>query len=506
MLRPLDIVVIVVYLAAIAAFGIYMGGKQSNTKDYYLGARNLPWWAVCLSVVATESSALTVISVPAIAYLGSFTFLQLAIGYFVGRILVAFVLLPRYFAGNLTTAYTFLGQRFGGGMQGATGVTFLVTRLLADGVRLFATAIPINVILAGYGISASYWQIILVVAIVTVIYTYIGGITSVVWVDTVQMGLYFVGGLIAIAFLVGGVPDGFFAQATEAGKTQLFNFTSNPLTNPYSIFTAVIGGAFLGMASHGADQLIVQRLLACRSQADGQKAVIGSAVVVGIQFAIFLVVGLLLWGYYNAQSPEALGLTRGDEVFPLFIIEGLPAGLSGLLLIGIVSAAMSTLSSSLNSLSSSTMVDLYERFARQSLSDVAGLRLARIFTLVWAGVFVIFANLFENQDNPVVELGLGIAGLTYGALLGAFLFGLIFRRARQTDALIAFGVTVVAMIFVIFGTPIAYPLYTVIGVVVTMAVGGLLSLRHSGPDPSAELQTEDQSADQSTDQPEPRVR
>ena len=495
MLRPLDIVVIIVYLVAIAAFGIYMSGKQSNTKDYYLGDRNLPWWAVCLSVVATESSALTVISVPAIAYLGSFTFLQLALGYFVGRIAVAFILLPRYYQGELTTAYTFLGQRFGGGMQATTGVTFLITRLLADGVRLFATAIPIKVILDGYGMNVSYWQIITVVAIITVIYTYIGGIRSVVWVDTVQMGVYFVGGLIAIAFLAGGLPDGFWGQATEAGKTQLFDFASNPLTNPYSIFTAVIGGALLGMASHGADQIVVQRLLACRTQADSQKAVIGSAVVVGLQFAVFLVVGLLLWGYYNAQDPEALGLTRADEVFPLFIIEGLPAGLSGLLLVGIVSAAMSTLSSSLNALSSSTMVDLYERFAGESLSDEAGLRLARIFTLVWAGVFIIFANLFENTDNPVVELGLGIAGLTYGALLGAFLLGLFVRRARQLDAIIAFGVTVATMIYVVFWTPLAFPLYTVVGVVVTMVVGGLLSLRHSGPDPAA-MQTGNHSESQ----------
>lgn len=485
MLRPLDIVVIILYLVVIAAFGIWMSGRQRNTKDYYLGDRNLPWWAVCLSVVATESSALTVISVPAIAYLGSFTFLQLAIGYFVGRVLVAFILLPRYYQGELTTAYTFLGQRFGRTMQSTTGATFLVTRLLADGVRLFATAIPIKVILDGYGMNVSYWQIITVVAIITVIYTYIGGIRSVVWVDTVQMGLYFVGGLIAIAFLAGGLPDGFWGQATEAGKTQLFNFASNPLTNPYSIFTAVIGGALLGMASHGADQIVVQRLLACRTQADSQKAVIGSAVVVGIQFAVFLVVGLLLWGYYNAQDPEALGLTRADEVFPLFIIEGLPAGLSGLLLVGIVSAAMSTLSSSLNALSSSTMVDLYEKFAGQSLSEAAGLRLARIFTLVWAGVFIIFANLFENTENPVVELGLGIAGLTYGALLGAFLLGLFVRRARQLDAIIAFVVTVLTMIYVVFWTPLAFPLYTVVGVGVSLVVGGLLSLRHSGPDPAA---------------------
>jgi solute:Na+ symporter, SSS family len=485
-LRSLDIIVMVVYLIVIAGFGIWIAGRQANTKDYFLGDRNLPWWAVCLSVVATESSALTVISVPAVAYLGSFTYLQLAIGYLIGRILVAFILLPRYFRGNLTTAYTFLGQRFGSGMQEATGATFLITRLLADGVRLFATAIPIKVILDGYGIDASYWQVILVVAAVTILYTYIGGIRSVVWVDVVQMGLYFVGGFIAIAFLLGELPSGFLGQAAEEGKTQFFDFATNPLTNPYSFVTAVVGGAFLAMASHGADQLIVQRLMACRSVVDSQKAVIGSAIIVGIQFFVFLLVGLFLWGYYGGQDPQALGLTREDEIFPLFIIEGLPAGLSGLLLVGIVAAAMSTLSSSLNSLSSSTMIDLYERFTGREPSDAQGLRLARLFTLVWGLIFAVFANLFESADNPVVELGLGIAGLTYGALLGAFLLGLIFRRARQSDALIAFVVSVASMVYVVFWTSVAFPLYTVIGVAVTLLVGGLLSLRHSTPDPAAE--------------------
>lgn len=486
MLQAIDLVVIIAYLVGTAALGIYMSGKQSNTKDYFLGNRDLPWWAVCLSVVATETSALTVISVPAVAYLGAFTYLQLALGYLIGRVAVAFFLLPRYYRGDLTTAYAFLGQRFGGTMQSATGATFLVTRLLADGVRLFATAIVLRIILLGYGFELSYFQIIFIVAVVTVIYTYIGGIRAVVWVDVAQMILYFAGGLIAIAFLLGQVPPGTIGDAAGAGKTQLFDFASNPLTNPYSFLAAVIGGAFLSMASHGADQLIVQRLLACRSEADGKRAVIWSAVIVGVQFAIFLFVGLLLWGFYNGQSPEELGLTREDEIFPLYIIEGLPAGLSGLLLVGIIAAAMSTLSSSLNALSSSTMTDLYERFARRPLSAAQGLRLARIFTLVWGLVFIVFANLFESQENPVVELGLGIAGFTYGGLLGAFLLGILIPRARQTDALIAFFAAIAIMAYVVFGgVNVAFPWYTLIGVAITMTVGGLLSLRHSTPDPAA---------------------
>ncbi len=485
MLQAIDLLVIVAYLVGTAALGIYMSGRQTSTKDYFLGDRKLPWWAVCLSVVATETSALTVISVPAVAYLGAFTYLQLALGYLIGRVAVAFFLIPRYYRGELTTAYAFLGERFGRTMQSATGATFLVTRLLADGVRLFATAIVLRIILLGYGYDLSYFQIIFVVAAVTVVYTYIGGIRAVVWVDVAQMLLYFVGGLIAILFLLGQVPPGTIGDAAAAGKTQLLDFSSNPLTNPYSFLAAVVGGAFLSMASHGADQLIVQRLLACRSEADSKRAVIWSAVIVGVQFAVFLFVGLLLWGYYNGQSPEELGLTREDEIFPLYIIEGLPAGISGLLLVGIVAAAMSTLSSSLNALSSSTMADIYEKFARRPLSAAQGLRLARIFTLVWGLVFVVFANLFETQENPVVELGLGIAGFTYGGLLGAFLLGIFIPRARQTDALIAFLVTIAIMAYVVFGgVNIAFPWYTLIGVVITMVVGGLLSMRHSTLDPA----------------------
>lgn len=489
MLNTLDLAVMVIYLAGIAALGIWLAGRQKDTTDYFLGGRNLPWWAVCLSVVATESSALTVISVPATAYLGSFTFLQLALGYLIGRILVAFVLLPRYYRGNLTTAYAFLGQRFGGRMQSATGATFLITRLLADGVRLFATAIVLRVILLGYGIELSYFQIISIVAVVTVIYTYIGGIRAVVWVDAAQMALYFIGGIIAIFFLLPQIPDGFFGEAAAAGKTQFLSFATNPLTDPYAFITAIIGGAMLSMASHGADQLIVQRLLACRSEADSKKAVIGSGLIVGLQFIIFLFVGLLLWGYFDGQSIDDLGLTRSDEFFPLFIVEGLPAGLSGLLLVGIVAAAMSTLSSSLNALSSSTMVDLYERIAGEPATGARGLRIARIFTLAWGLVFIVFANLFETQENPVVELGLGISGFTYGGLLGAFLLGLLIPRARQSDAMVAFFVTIAIMFFVVFGPAlfglyaIAYPWYTLIGVIISLLVGWLLARRHPTEDP-----------------------
>ena len=347
-------------------------------------------------------------------------------------------------------------------------------------MRLFAAAIPMRVILAGFGFDVSFFWIIIALALVTIVYTYIGGIRAVVWVDVLQMALYIGGGLISLAVIAGRLPEGFWNAAVAAGKTQLFDFASNPVSAPYAFVTAVVGGALLSMASHGADQIIVQRLLACRTLRDSQKALIASGVVVAFQFALFLLVGLALWGYYGGQPVAELGVTSADEIFPRFIVEGLPAGLSGLLLAGIMASAMSTLSSSLSALSSSTMTDLYARLVRRPLGDSEGLRLGRAMTLMWGLAFIVFANLFSGTDNPVVELGLSVAGITYGGLLGAFFLGLFVSKARQTDAITGFGIAVAVMayLFVFQRGLIGFTWYTAIGVAITMTIGWLLSRRH----------------------------
>ncbi len=507
MLTTLDYVILCGYLLGVAGLGIWAGGRQQSTTDYFLGGRDLPWWAVCFSVVATETSTLTVIGIPAVAYAGTLTFLQITFGYLIGRIVVSVYFLPRYYAGQLRTAYAFLGDRYGGAMQGVASVTFLGTRLLADGVRLFATAIPLKVIADTAGFAFSYFEIILVIGLVTAVYTLVGGIKAVVWMDVVQMLLYIGGAGLAIGLLLADVPADWWQRAADAGKTTLIDFGADSswgrwLTEPYTFVTAVLGGAVLSMASHGTDQLIVQRLLTCRSTGDSQKALIGSGVVVMLQFALFLGVGLLLWVHYGGASLEALGLRRGDEVFPKFIIEGMPPGLSGLMLAGIVAAAMSTLSSSLNALASSSLNDLYERIAGAPPEPARALRLSRGLTLFWGVVFIGFASLFQDNENPVVELGLSIASFTYGSLLGVFLLGLWHRGTRQLDAIIAFCTTIVVMVVVIFGVwhspeagwvftfqpteaeiraldlrSIGWPWYTVIGTSVNLAIGSLLALR-----------------------------
>lgn len=489
MLDGLDLTVIVVYLVASAGAGLWLSGRQKNLKDYFLGNRELPWWAVTLSVVATETSALTVISVPTIAYLGNLTFLQVAIGYLIGRVVVAFVLLPKYYAGEMATPYAYLGNRFGGQMQSTASVAFLFTRLLADGVRMFAAAIPLKLILAGFGFDLSYYWIIVILSLVTIAYTFVGGIRAVVWVDVFQMCVYVLGGLLTVFVLLDEI-GGFWSAAADAGKTQFLDFTSDPVTAPYAFVTAIVGGALLSMASHGADHIVVQRLLACRNRADAQKAVIASGVIVFFQFALFLIVGMGLWSFYDGQSTQALGLGVPDELFPTFIVDELPAGLSGLLLAGILAAAMSTLSSSLSALSSSTMTDLVVRAARSGLSDARALAMSRGVTVLWGLVFIAFGCLFVGTDNPVIELGLSVASITYGGLLGAFFLGIFVRRARQLDAMVGFvvAVAVMAYLFVYQQFVIAegevivgFTWFTAIGVVITMGIGTVLSFFHPAP-------------------------
>ncbi|HWO64284.1 MAG TPA: sodium:solute symporter, partial [Umezawaea sp.] len=429
--------------------------------------------------------------------------------YLLGRIVVAFVLLPKYIAGDLVTAYGFLGQRFGKGLQSTASVTFLLTRLLADGLRLFATAIPVKVVLASYGVTASYWTIVLVLGAAMVVYSFLGGVRAVVWVDAIQMLWYVLGAVAVIVVLSGKLPDGWFGRAVDADKFQLLDVTSSPLTSPYAILTALIGGAVLSMASHGADQLIVQRLMATRDVRASQKAIIASGVVVFLQFAMFLFIGVMLWAFYNAAKPvQDLGLNNNDELFANFIVNDMPSGLSGFVIAGILAAA---LSSSLGALASSTVTDVYQNVVRRKLTDAEVFKHGRIWTVVWAGLLIVCAGLFATvtkRGNPIVEQGLSIAGFTYGALLGAFFLGLVFKAAKQADAIAAFATTVVVMAFIILGVKfvgpdlslkidfaaasatakvLAYPWYTPLGVLVTLVVGGLLSLRHKAPVGSRDL-------------------
>jgi solute:Na+ symporter, SSS family len=468
----LDAAVLLAYVAGIAAAGVWLGGRQRDARDYFLAGRNVPWWAVCFSIVATETSALTFISIPAIAYQTDFWFLQLAFGYLVGRVVIAWVLLPRYFGGELVTAYQLLERRFGAGARRFTSVIFMVTRAFADSVRVFAAAIPIALVT-----GLPYWQSIVLAGAVTVLYTYYGGLRAVIWVDTIQLGLYLFGGLAAVWVLGVLVPGGWSAIAATAGaagKLQVVHLEGG-MASARWLGTGLIGGAFLSMASHGVDHLIVQRLLAAGSLAGARRALIGSGVVVILQFALFLTVGTGLYAYYQAQA-----FAVPDEIFPRFIVEGLPPGLSGLIVAGILAAMMSTVSSSLNSLASATTHDLYAPLAGRVGDAAALMRAGRAFTLVWAVILIGGALLFQlvQAGTPVVVIALQVASFTYGGLLGGFLLALVSRRADQVDAIVAIATAVVAMSglwaaqqFALVPRLVDGLWFALLGAVLTVAVG-----------------------------------
>ena len=470
----LDLVVLVVYLVGVTAWGAWLGRGQEGGTDYFLGSRSLPWVAVMLSVVATETSTLTFLSVPGVSYAGALVFLQLTLGYLAGRVIVSVFFLPAYYGGSLTTAYALLERRFGLGARRFTSAIFMVTRLLADSVRLFATAIPLALI-TGWPYPAS----IAVIGVLTVVYTYFGGIKAVVWVDAVQMGLYLFGAAVTIVAIQMLLPDGWagvLSSAGAEGKLTVLDFSTD-VTIPYTIWAGVFGGAIFTTASHGTDQLIVQRLLTCTDQRSAQKALVGSGVVVILQFLLFLMVGLGLWAFYEGRT-----FASTDEIFATFIVEQLPTGLTGLLIAGVFAAAMSSLSSSINSLASATAYDYWAPMVGAREDEQRILRAGKVFTLVWAGLLVGGANLFIplSQGTSAVEVALGIASLVYGGLLGAFALGVFTKRPGQVAAII--GVAVGIGTVTLMRDLMAWPWYVLVGSSVTFVVGSLVGLVQNQPE------------------------
>lgn len=478
----IDYLIVITYLLGVTLIGVYIGRNQKNSRDYFLGGKEMSWWAVGFSIVASETSTLTFISIPGLAYKSNMHFLQLAVGYFVGRLLVSLIFIPAYYKGDLETAYDFLGKRFGDSLRKATSSVFIVTRVLASGVRLFATAIPVHLI-TGYDYATS----IFIIGIFTLVYTYVGGLKAVVAMDVVQMFIYLGGAFASMMLIIDHLPNGWsdvvaFATANGLDKFSMVNHTSPNnfmefLSSPYTLLGGILGGTFLSMASHGTDQLLVQRLLGCKTKWESQKALMLDASIIVLQFAFFLVLGLCLYAFYNGVPFQELGLKSSDEIFPKFIVENLPTGLAGLVVAGVLASAMGTLSSSISSLASSTFLDLFKLTARgKNLDEKTEVKWSKRFTLLWGFILIGGAMLFTDTTNPVVEIGLKIASFTYGGLLGTFFLGLLFKRTNQTDAFIGFAAGIIAMILVLTYTKIDFTWHTLIGCMATIIVGNISNI------------------------------
>ena len=473
-LHALDLAIIAAYLVGTTLLGMWLGRGQRTTSEYFVSGRNLPWWAIALSIVATETSTVTFISVPGYAYMkdaggegGDLTFLQLVCGYLIGRLIISVLFIPLYFRGELLTAYQVLAHRFGERARRAASGLFLLTRSLADGFRLFATAIVLA--------AVTEWSdptSILLIGVATILYTYVGGQRAVIWTDVVQFGVYMVGALAALNVLLARLPGGWeaaWAMAEAQGKWRVFDFTWD-LTRSYTFWSGIIGGAFLTMATHGTDQLIVQRYLASRTARQAAAALLVSALIVLLQFFLFLLLGVLLFVFY-AHFPPPTPFTKSDRIFPYFIVHELPVGLVGLVVAAIFAAAMSTLSSSLNSSAAAVVTDFYRPIRGESLSEAHYLRVARRLTLGWGIVQISVALVARALSQRVVDEVLAIAAFTNGAILGVFFLGTLTRRVGESAALVGMVSGLLVMLYVKFFTAIAWPWFVVIGSATTVIMG-----------------------------------
>jgi len=473
----LDWAVMLTYLIGITAFGLFKGGSQSSSQDYFLSEKKIPWLVVSFSIVATETSALTFISIPGLAYLTNLNFLQLAIGYIIGRVIVSLIFLPKYFEGKLTTVYELIEYKFGSHLRKLTSLVFIITRLFADGVRLYATAIPLTLILRGYGLFKGisdvelYMVSIGVISILTMLYVLYGGLRAVIWTDLVQLMIYTFGGIVSLYFISNQLPSisDAITHVNAVNKLAVFNFNlNNFFTTPYNAVLAIFGGIFLSMASHGTDYIIVQRLFATKTLGESKKALIFSGIFVFVQFCLFLIIGSLLFILYSGAEMKA------DEVFPRFIIQSLPNGISGLIVAGILAAAMSTLSSSINSISSSTVFDLLHQYSEKHFKTMGEkLKLSRKVSFFWGIILVGFALFFTQSEKSVIEIALSIASVTYGGILGVFLLGTFRENYNQKSVTIGFIVSLIGMVILVFFTHIAWTLYTFIGSSITLLVAFL---------------------------------
>jgi len=497
-----DWVVIGAYLLGIIGLGVWFGKDQRNTRDYFLGSRNIPWWGIGFSIVAAETSALTIISVPAMAYGGNIAFIQIIIGYVIARIILAVVMVPHYLKGEIYSPYQLLENAFGAPARKFAGGLFLLSETLAAGVRVYVASIPVKLMLGdrllAMGTGDPILGAILLFVLLSLVYTYIGGVKAVIWTDAVQFGLFMAGGLFTLFYiptLMEGGLSGALERAAAGGKLHWF-YPQFSLSMPFNIWMGVIGATFVVLSSHGAEQLIVQRVLACKNVAEGRKALVLSAVVIFPLFLIFLLVGALLWVYYQSHPmPVAIpeirpgsGIKANDYIYPIFMMTGVPHVLRGFLIVAILAAAMSSVSSALTSLASVSTMDFVKgfekRFEKAGRSEEYFLRFSKGSTVFWA-VVLIFVAYLSREVEYVLNAAFSLRGLTSGALLGGLALVVFWKKGRALPVVLGMLGSLVVMIFVsrfewvgaqspvVRMEKVAWPWYTLIGTLVTLGIAWL---------------------------------
>lgn len=460
----IDLSILVVYLAGMILFGVWIGRVARTPGDYMVGGRDFPWWLILASIVATETSTVTFLSIPGFAFGRDLTWLQIALGFLAGRAFVAWLLLPRYFEGTFYTSYEILQRRFGGATRQAASALFIVTRCLADGLRLFLSSIVLQEMT---GIPLA-WAVA-AMGVTTIVYAYLGGMRSVLWTDLVQFVTYVVGAVIAFVLLLDKLPGGWnqmLSIGEAAGKLRIFDFRLD-WSEPYGFWAGIVGGIFVTLGSHGVDQLMVQRYFCAKNLRQARKALVGGGFVVVAQFALFLLIGVALFAFYQ-QNPPAAAFDTTDRVFARFILDEMPVGLVGLLLGGIFSAA---LSGSLNSCATAFVNDLYRPWAGARATPERELRLTRRLTAVLGVAQILVGIAGQWLRTSVVSAVLGIAAFTTGIVLGVFFLGIFTQRVGRRASVAALAAGFVTMTSIYFTTSLAWPWYALVGSVATFGYG-----------------------------------
>jgi SSS family solute:Na+ symporter len=467
-LSPIDYAVILGYIVAVTAFGSWFAKFQKTTRDYFLTDQSIPGWAICCTIVATETSTLTFIGVPATAYAGNWTFLQLVLGYVVARVIVSLIFIPAYFRGALLTSYELLQRRFGPQVKNLSAIIFLITRSLADGIRLYATALVIYTVT-----QIDINVIIIVLGIAMIIYTMRGGVSAVIWTDVVQLFIYVAGALVVVFSLLSQIQGGWDAvleTGRAAGKFRMWDFAFDP-TKVYTFWSGVLGGIALTLSTHGTDQYLVQRFLSAKSQQAAARGLTFSGIVVFFQFVMFLLIGVMLYTYY-LQTPLPVTLQRNDQILPIYIIHSLRNGAAGFIVAAIVAAALSP---SINAMAATTVNDFYSKYVNPRADDQTLMRVSKLATVFWGLVQTAVAIGAQFMTQSVLDAGLSVLSLASGSVLGAFLIGTLIPRIGSKATLFGMIAGLATMVYVWAQTPIAWTWYVFIGASVTVAVAWVLS-------------------------------
>ncbi|MDQ0482658.1 sodium:solute symporter [Guptibacillus hwajinpoensis] len=474
----LDYIVLVVYILGIAWFGARFGKKQNTTKDYFLGGRSIPWWAIGLSVMATQASAITFIGAPGWGYEGGLERINTFINVPLAMAFLIATIVPFFYRAEVYTAYEYLERRFGAGTRTLSAALFLVARGLATGVVLYAPALVLSVV-TGWDIKLT----IILMAVIAVSYTVLGGISAVIWTDVIQMFVLWLGAAISIVVILVKVPGGMssiLTSASDAGMLQSLNFSFD-LSVEYSVWAGVIGGFFLHAAYFGTDQSQIQRVLTSKSIRESKLSLVLSGVLLIPQMLLFLFIGILLFAFYQTFGDP--NIDNLNELFPLFVVNQLPAGISGLIIAGVFAAAMSSLDSALNSLSAVSIRDFYGQFVKKNASDEHYLKASRWATIFW-GIYATIFAFFAANLGPVIEAVNKIGSYFYGALLGVFILAIFTKRTNGVGAVTGIIAGMLSVWGVTQFAEVSWLYNNFVGAIVSVGVGYVVSF--IGEKPKAE--------------------